>query len=154
LPAEQVRELQCNQRRDGDRPSSESANEDEQSAPAFAHSRSGRMTADWITGSRTCILCHALSTTPCAGSHLAVFSRTKKPDPVWGPVSVIAGVGAGNIFQRGTCCTPAILGGYRSGATARLDYAKRIRLGQRRYPHDSHAHPQRAGIYGARLWAV
>jgi hypothetical protein len=32
-----------------------------------------------------------------------------------GPVSVIADVGVGNIFQRGTCCPPAILGGYPSG---------------------------------------
>lgn len=32
-----------------------------------------------------------------------------------GPGSVIADVGAGNVFQRGTCCLPAILGGYPSG---------------------------------------
>jgi len=46
------------------------------------------------------------------------FMFMKKPDPVWGPVSVIVGVGADNIFQRGTCCTSAILGGYPSGVTA------------------------------------
>jgi hypothetical protein len=36
----------------------------------------------------------------------------KKPGPIRGPVSVIVGVGADNIFQRGTSCAPAILGGY------------------------------------------
>src|SRR4030095_10104982 len=36
----------------------------------------------------------------------------KKNRALEGPVSVIADVGAGNIFQRGTCCRPVILGGY------------------------------------------
>jgi hypothetical protein len=47
----------------------------------------------------------------------------KKPGPEWGPASVFAGVGAGNIFQRGTSCPPVILGGYASGATANAQYA-------------------------------
>ena len=66
----------------------------------------------------------------------------KKPGPKRGPVSVIAGVGAGNIFQRGTSCLPAILGGYPSGATADHDYAKRFPVRQRRTPHDCHAQSQ------------
>src|ERR1044071_4102838 len=47
----------------------------------------------------------------------------KSPGPDRGPVSVFAGVGAGNIFQRGTSCAPVILGGYASGATASGEYA-------------------------------
>jgi len=63
---------------------------------------------------------------------------------VKGPVSVIADVGVGNIFQRGTCCPPAILGGYLSGETADDKYAKRVTAPQRRRPHDCHAHSQTA----------
>ena len=44
-----------------------------------------------------------------------------------GARSVFAGVGAGNIFQRGTSCTPVILGGYASGATASVQYATSAR---------------------------
>jgi len=55
---------------------------------------------------------------------------------------VIADVGAGNIFQRGTCCPPAILGGYLSGETANHQYAKRVGAPQRQAPHDCHAHTQ------------
>jgi len=61
---------------------------------------------------------------------------------VKGPVSVIADVGVGNIFQRATCCPPAILGGYLSGETADGKYAKRVTAPQRRRPHDCHAHSQ------------
>ena len=67
---------------------------------------------------------------------------SKKPGPAGGPVSVIADVGVGNIFQRGTCCPPAILGGYPSGATARLEYAEQVRERQRRASHDCHAQSQ------------
>ena len=56
----------------------------------------------------------------------------KKPDPVRGPVSVIVGVGADNSSRGEQCCPPAILGGYPSGATASLQYAKRAPWRQRR----------------------
>jgi hypothetical protein len=59
---------------------------------------------------------------------------------------VFAGVGAGNIFQRGTCCLPVILGGYASGATASSEYANRDARHQRRRPHASHAYSQIVGL--------
>jgi hypothetical protein len=59
------------------------------------------------------------TTGPC----VAIRARQKKPGPEWGPVSVFAGVGAGNNFQRGTSCAPVILGGYAPGATANTQYA-------------------------------
>ena len=66
----------------------------------------------------------------------------KKTGPQRGPVSVFAGVGAGNIFQRGTSCPPVILGGYASGATASMQYANVCAEHQRRPPHVSHAQSQ------------
>src|SRR6187402_1640468 len=53
-----------------------------------------RLAAGWLDTTR-----------PCA----AFRARPKKPGPERGPVSVFAGVGAGNIFQRGTSCAPVIL---------------------------------------------
>jgi hypothetical protein len=77
-----------------------------------------------------------------AGYNLTVCQkpwRQKKPSPERGPVSVFAGVGAGNIVQRGTSCAPVILGGYASGATASTEYANANAPHQRRWPHASHA---------------
>ena len=63
----------------------------------------------------------------------------KNRAPQGGPVAKRAGVGAGNIFQRGTCCAPATLGGYQPDAAARSHYAFRAPLRQRERGHVSHA---------------
>ncbi len=65
-------------------------------------------------------------------------SREKKPGPTKGARSRFAGVGAGNLPE-GTCCAPATLGGYTSGAAASPDYAGRHVGQQRARPHVSYA---------------
>src|SRR6478672_7111832 len=77
-----------------------------------------------------------------SNSKIVCGGTPKKTGPHRGPGSVIADVGAGNVFQRGTCCLPAILGGYPSGETASGKYAKRAAQRQYRSPHDCHAQSQ------------
>jgi len=76
-------------------------------------------------------------------ARLQMIDREKKRAPR-GARFQYAGVGAGN-FQRGTCCAPATLGGYTSGATASPQYASRSAAQQRFEPHDCHAYALSAG---------
>jgi hypothetical protein len=58
------------------------------------------------------------------------WPRAKKPGPMWGPVSVIAGVGAGN-SSRGEHAAHRRFWEDSSGATASPQYAKRALTRQR-----------------------
>ena len=59
-------------------------------------------------------------------SLIAISVRCReKTGPHVGPGFSHCRRGGRQFFQRGTCCPPAILGGYPSGGTASLKYAKR-----------------------------